>query len=71
MNKLQIHIFYIIKLLFLLTFLVVLSVLRLQISILTGLRFEMTMYNFREMIEYLIYSILILTGGGLALLRLI
>ena len=69
MREIQVHIFYIIKLLFILTFLVSASVLKLQLDILAGLRFEMSMYNFREMIEYLVYSILMLLGGSTALIR--
>lgn len=71
MNKFRLHTFNIIKLLFMLTFVSAMGVLKLEIDIIRGVRLDMHTYDFKYMIESLIYSVLILFGGALALNRLI
>ena len=51
MNKFRLHTFNIIKLLFMLTFVSAMGVLKLEIDIIRGVRLDMHTYDFKYMIE--------------------
>ncbi len=71
MNKIRLHIFNIIKLLFMLVFVASFVALKTQVDAYLTIPANALLYNFKNMIESLIYSVVILFGSFLMLSRIV
>ncbi len=71
MNKIQLHIFNIIKLMFMLVFIGAFLALKIQIDSYLTVPANALLYNFRNMIESLIYSVVIIFGSYLILSKVV
>lgn len=71
MNKIRLHIFAIFKLLFMLVFLESFLILKIQVDAYNSVGAYALLYNFRTMIESIVYSVIIIFVGSIVMSRLV